>query len=312
MIYDVIIVGLGPAGVAAGIYASRKKLNTLIVGEEFGGQSVVSADIQNWIGTSSLSGVEMAERLEKHLKAGENIKIVSGEKIEVIEKVKVDAGFFFRLKSNKNNIFEAKTLLIASGSRRRPLNVPGEKEFSGKGVFYCSICDAPLMKDKKVAVIGGGNAGLEAVGDLLPYASFIYLLEFTKILRADPLTQERFLKNEKVKVIFNVQVKEVFGEQFVQGLTYEDLNTGEEKKLELSGIFVEIGSLPNSEFVKNLVQIDKTEVIIVEPLSGKTSQEGIWAAGDVTNLPYKQNNIAMGDAIRAILNIYDYLNQKNS
>jgi alkyl hydroperoxide reductase subunit F len=171
-------------------------------------------------------------------------------------------------------------------------------------------CDAPLMADKKVAVVGGGNAGLESVINLLPYASLIYLMEITDQLRGDKKTQERALQGEKVKVLLNARVLEIFGDQFVTGLAYEDLTTKEQRKIDLDGVFVEIGSIPNSEFAKDLVEINRFGEIDVDPLSGRTSQEGIWAAGDVTSLPYKQNNIAMGDAVRATLSICDYLMKK--
>lgn len=197
--------------------------------------------------------------------------------------------------------------MIASGGRRKKLEIPGENRFVEKGVYYCTICDAPLMVNKKVAVIGGGNAGLESVINLLPYANQIYLIEITGQLRGDKKTQEKAWQDEKISVLLNAKPLEILGNQFVMGLIYEDLISHDWRKIELDGIFVEIGSIPNSDFAKDLVETNPFGEIVVDPLSGRTSVKGIWAAGDVTSLPYKQNNIAMGDAVRATLNICDYL-----
>jgi len=303
--FDLIIIGGGPAAVAAGIYANRKKIKTLLIADSFGGQSLVSASIENWIGEVSLSGFELAKKLEAHLKAQKNIEILEGDLVVLVEK----KDNFFEIKTQNNKIFETRYVLIASGSRRKKLNVPGEKEFEGKGVFYCSICDAPLMNNKDVAVIGGGNAGLEAVLDLIPHASKIYLLQHSNKLKGDTLTQEKIKQNPKVEILLNAETLEILGEKFVSGLKYKDLVSGEIKELKVSGIFVEIGANPNSEMVRGLVEVTEYGHIIVNPLNQKTSCEGIWAAGDVTNFPYKQNNIAVGDAIVAVLNIYEELNK---
>ena len=304
--YDVVIIGLGPAGVAAAVYAGRKKLNTLIIGKDIGGQSVVSHNIQNWIGIPSISGVQMAMQLDEHLETvKDNVKVDMGAIVEGVEKIERDGKTCFQVQT-ENNKYETKTILVASGSGRRKLGIPGERVYSGKGVFYCSICDAPLMNDKNVAVIGGGNAGLEAILDLIPYASKIYLMEVTDQLRGDKTTQEKVGNSGKVNMMFKVSPVEIIGEQFVNGIKYEDIVSREIKELAVDGIFIEIGSTPNSSFMKGLVDINKFGEIEVDPLSGKTSQDGIWAAGDVTMLPYKQNNTAIGDAVRAILNIYDH------
>jgi alkyl hydroperoxide reductase subunit F len=307
VMYDLIIIGLGPAGVAAAVYAGRNKLKTLVVGEEIGGQSVVSTNIQNWIGIPSLSGEKMAAGLADHLETvKEDVEVSLGSVATSMAKLEKNGKTMFKV-ITKDKEYEATTVLIASGGRRKKLEVPGEETFIERGVYYCTVCDAPLMADKKVAVVGGGNAGLESVINLLPYASLIYLMEITDQLRGDKKTQERALQGEKVKVLLNARVLEIFGDQFVTGLAYEDLTTKEQRKIDLDGVFVEIGSIPNSEFAKDLVEINRFGEIDVDPLSGRTSQEGIWAAGDVTSLPYKQNNIAMGDAVRATLSICDYL-----
>lgn len=303
--FDLIIVGGGPGGVAAGVYAARKKIKTLLIAETFGGQSLVSADIQNWIGTKSISGFNFAKMLEEHLRAQEGIEIVGGVLVREISK---DGGFF-KVLANDGKEFQAKTILLTSGSRRRKLDVPGETKFNGKGVAYCSTCDAPIFKSKVIAVVGGGNAGLEAAVDLLPYAKEIYLLEYADSLKGDLITQKKIKNDPKVKIITMAKTLEVLGNDFVTGLRYEDRNTGETKEIKLDGVFVEIGSMPNADMVKGLVELNKLGEIIVDHKTQQTSCKGIWAAGDVSDVLYKQNNISAGDAIKAVLDIYDHLNK---
>ena len=303
--YDLIIIGGGPAGIAAGIYASRKKIKSLLITDSFGGQSIVSDKIENWIGEKEISGFELAKKLESHLKSQQGIEILENELVSKIEKVENG----FKVFTNNNKVFETKYILVASGSSHRKLNVLGEKEFEGRGVFYCATCDAPLMKNKTAAVIGGGNSGLEAVLDLIPYASSIYLLEYGEKLKGDAITQEKIKSNPKVQIITLAQTIEITGESFVRGLKYKDRQTNEIKELKVDGVFVEIGLAPNSFLVKDLVNLNNFGEIIVDPKTQQTSLFGIWAAGDVTDFPYKQNNIAIGHAISAILNINDYLNK---
>jgi alkyl hydroperoxide reductase subunit F len=304
-IYDLAIVGGGPAGAAAGIYAARKKIKFVLIADSFGGQSVVSADIQNWIGTKSISGVKLAQDLEEHLRAQEGAEILM-DKVNKIEKK--EGGFL--VSTEKGKTFKTKTVLICSGSRRRKLGIPGEDKLNGRGVAYCSICDAPLFGGMDVAVVGGGNAGLEAVVDLLPYANKIYLLEFLGELKGDALTQEKIKSNPKAEIILNAKTLEVLGEEMVSGLKYEDQLSKEIKTLDVKGVFVEIGAMPNTEFVKDLVELDKIGDIVINDRTQASSLEGIWAAGDASSILYKQNNIAAGDAVKAVLNIYDYLNGK--
>ena len=305
MVYDLIIVGGGPAGVAAGIYTARKAIKTLLLTKDFGGQSVNSASIENFIGFKSISGVDFAKTLEEHLRAQEDIEIKDGVLVSKVEKV----GGGFEVSTAGGDKFQSKTVLITLGSGYKKLNVPGEKEFEGKGVFYCSICDAPLMKGKKAAVIGGGNSGLEAAFDLLPYAEKISILEFTDSLRGDPIYQEKLKKDPKVEIITKAKTVEIFGEAFVKGLKYVDLNTNQEKMLDVSGVFVAIGYKPNTDLVKDLVKLDEFGRIVVDHKTYQTSCPGLWAAGDITDGLYNQINPAMGDAIKAVLNVYDYLNK---
>ncbi len=304
--YELIIIGGGPAGIAAGIYAARKKIKTLIITESFGGQSLVSAGVENWIGIKLVSGFDLAKMLEEHLRAQEEIEIADGDIAVSVEKTR--EGFLITTREGKK--FETKYIMMATGSQRKKLNVPGEKEFEGKGVVYCSICDAPVFKGKDVAVVGGGNAGLEAVIDLFPYAEKIYLFVRSDKLKGDQVTQDKILSNPKVKLIIMAQIEAVEGSGFVTGIRYKDSKTGETKTIPVGGVFVEIGAIPSSDLVKNLVQLDSFGNIIVDHKTQQTSNPGIWAAGDVTDVLYKQNNISAGDAIKAVLNIDDHLHKK--
>lgn len=301
--YDVIIIGGGPAGCAAAVYVARKKMKAMIIADEFGGQSTVSADIENWIGDIRLSGQELGEKFEKHVRAQEDLEIKQpehGKKVEEIE-----SGF--RVVTDKGD-YETKTVIVTTGARRRKLNVPGEKEFDGRGVVYCSTCDAPLFRNRDVVVIGGGNSGLEAVQDLIPYANSIKLLEYSDQLKGDPVTVQDIKSSEKLtEIIFNAETKEIHGDGLVNAITYLDRESGEEKRLETGGVFIEIGAIPNSEIVKGLVDINDYGEIILDHLDSSTSKPGIFAAGDVTDEKFKQNNISAGDGVKAALAAYHFV-----
>ena len=301
--YDLIIIGGGPAGAAAGVYAGRKKMKTLLITESFGGQSIVSDNIENWIGTKKLSGFELAKTLEEHIRTHENVEIKMPEKTTVVKVI--EGGW--EISTDKSNVYQSKTLIVASGGRRRRLNIPGEDKFDGKGVSYCSTCDAPLFKDKIVAIVGAGNAGAEAVIDLNQYALKIYWINRGLVPTADPETVEEIKKLVKVSAVNNVETQEITGEKFVSGLKYLDKQDNQIKELPVGGVFVEIGSVPNSEFMKDLVEMNKGEEIIVDHKTGATSKPGIFAAGDVTDEIYKQNNISAGDGVAAALSAYNYL-----
>lgn len=307
MFYDLIIIGGGPAGVAAGIYASRKKIKALLITDSFGGQAVISDTINNFIGYKSISGVELKNKLEEQLRGQSNlIDIKEGTKIEKIEKKDGD----FSVITDKGETIETKTILIAMGSSPRRLNVPGEAEFAGKGVFYCTICDAPLMNGKAAAVVGGGNSGLESVIDLLPYADKIYLFEYSENLKGDPIYVDKIKNSGKVEIHTMAAVKEILGEKFVSGLKYEDRKTGEIKEIKLNGVFISIGYRPNSDLVKDLVKLNEKGEIVVNHQTQQASLEGIWAAGDIADSLYNQISVAIGDAVKAVLNIYDFLIKK--
>jgi thioredoxin reductase len=302
-IYDLAIIGGGPAGVAGGVYAARKKIKTVLITEHFRGQSAVSGEIQNWIGTTTISGDDLAKNLENHLKSySKDIDIKEKEIVKEI--IKTDN--FFEIKTNKNS-YQAKTILIATGSAHRKLQIKGAEEFEGKGIVYCATCDAPLFGDAEVAVIGGGNSAFEAVSQLLAYAKKITILQRSEF-RAEPITVEKILSNPKVTGITNVDLLEVKGDKFVTGLVYKNKITNETKELPVSGIFVEVGASPSVEFIKNgLVKLNEQEQIIVNPKNQKTETAGVWAAGDCTDGLYKQNNIAVGDAAKAVEDIYRFL-----
>ncbi|MBU2082205.1 FAD-dependent oxidoreductase [Patescibacteria group bacterium] len=309
MIYDTIIIGGGPAGVAAGVYSARKKLKTLIITESFGGQSTVAENIENWIGAKKISGIEFAKMLEEHIRAQENVEIKMPENVVDIKELPGDptARAGWEVTTDKNNSYQARTLIVTSGGRRRRLNVPGEDKFKGKGVAYCSTCDAPVFKNKSVAVIGGGDTGLEAAIDLAQYAARVYLISNKESLVGDLSIQEMVKNSEKITVIENANVQEILGDKFVSGLKYFDKNDNQIKDLDVEGIFVEIGSTANSEFIKKLVNTNQKGEIIIDHKTGATSRPGIFAAGFITDEIYKQNNISAGDGVTAALSVYNYL-----
>ncbi|MDE2078789.1 MAG: FAD-dependent oxidoreductase [Patescibacteria group bacterium] len=303
--YDIAIIGGGPGGCAAGVYAARKLLKTVLITEEFGGQSIVSEEIQNWIGTEKVSGADLAKKLESHVRAyaGDVVDIMKGERI-----VKMETGDnCFRLTTKSGKTFDAKTVFIATGGTRRKLEVPGAKEFDQKGLTYCASCDGPLFGGMDVAVVGGGNAGFETALQLLEYAKSVTLLQHRDVYTADPVTVEKVLQHPNMTGILNADVEEIFGEGFVKGLRYKDKKTGETKTLNVAGVFVEIGLVASTEFAKDHVEMDQYNRIIVDPKTQKTSCEGVWAAGDCTDALYHQNNIAVGDAVKAVEDMFVHL-----
>ena len=302
-LYDTTIIGGGPAGAAAAVYAGRKKLKTLMLTESFGGQSAVSSSIENWIGEKTITGEALAQKLEEHVRRQEGVEINMPQRVVGVKEAPECT---FEVSTDKDAVYRSKTLIVASGARRRRLNVPGEDEFDGKGVAFCSTCDAPLFQDEDVAVVGGGNAAFETVIDLMAYARKIYLL-WRDPLEGDPVTREKVEKASKVSIIGSVEVEKITGDQSVSGLSYRNSETGETKDMSVKGVFVEIGSVPNSEFLQGLVEINENGEIVIDHRTARTSKDGIFAAGDVTADPFKQNNIAAGDGVRAALSVYYYV-----
>lgn len=301
--YELVIIGGGPAGTAAAVYASRKRLKTLLITSEWGGQSIVSETIYNWIGTTQISGNDLANNLKNHVLAnvGESLEVKEGLRIEKITK----EGEIFELKADNGEIIKTETILIATGSKRRKLEAKNADKLEHRGLTYCATCDGPLFADQDVAVIGGGNAAFESAAQLLAYCKSVTLINRSDSFRADQITVDKVLKNEKIKAIKNVEILEVKGDKFVEGIVYKE--SGEEKTLNVTGIFVEIGQLPNTDFVKDVVPLDKIGRIKINPTNQKTETPGIWAAGDCTDVLYHQNNIAAGDAVRALEDIYIHI-----
>lgn len=299
--YELTIIGGGPAGVSAAVYAARKKLKTIFITENFGGQSYDSLDIQNWIGTPHISGVELGKSFENHLKeyAGKDLELLIGNRVDSINKI--DGGFSIVV-AEKN--ISAKTILIATGSSRRKLDVPGAKDFENKGIVYCASCDGPLYSGKNVVVVGGGNAGFETAAQLLSYCPSVTLISHGNKFKADELTVEAVSNNPNFKGILNAEPVEVKGEQFVKSFVYKNISTGETTEIPVEGVFVEIGLIPNTNFLKDLVDLNQYGQIKIDPRNQKTSNPNIWAAGDATNVLYHQNNIAAGDGVRALEDIY--------
>ena len=303
--YDLAIIGGGPAGVAAGVYAARKRLKTIFITEAFGGQSVDSMGIENWIGTPKISGADFAKVLEEHLRAysREVVDIKTGETVQNISKESEG----FKIETSKSS-YQSKTVLVTTGSSRRKLEIPGAKEFENKGITYCASCDGPLFADQDVAVIGGGNAAFESAAQLLSIAKSVTLLNRSDKFRADEVTVEKVLSHPKMKVIKNVTLKEIKGDNFVTSLAYEEAS--EMKEIPVTGIFVEIGLIPTTWFVKDLLPLNQYGQITVDPKSKKTAVDGVWAAGDSTDGLYHQNNIAAGDAVKALEDIYLHLHAR--
>ncbi len=303
-IYDTVIIGGGPAGVAAAVYAARKQLSTVVIAEYFGGKSFVSSGIENWIGEINLSGGELAERLENHTRAQKTIDVKAPDSVLNVRMVDGD---LFELKTENGDTVRSRTLIIASGARRRRLGVPGEDTFEGRGVAFCSTCDAPFFRDTVVAVVGSGNAALESGVDLLSYAKKVYMLVRGDDFKGDPVTQEKLLRSPQVELLRNTAIVEIEGEDSVTGLVYKNTKDGTINKLAVDGVFVEIGSMANTEFLDKLVQTNGYGEIVINSKTAETSRPGVFAAGDVTDDPYKQNNIAAGDGVKAALSAYGYL-----
>lgn len=305
--YDLIILGGGPAGVAAAVYAARKQLKTVIITSEFGGQSTVSELIYNWIGTTEISGADLASNLKKHALyyKGPFLDVIEGEKTTKVAKEESK----ITITTDKGNSYESRALLVATGSGRRKLDAINADQFEHKGITYCASCDGPLFADQDVLVIGGGNAGFETAAQLLAYCKSVTMVHRSAEFRADEITVKKIMENPKFKAITNAEILRVDGEQFVNSLTYKDKISGEEHQIFTTGIFVEVGQIPNTDFMKGVVEIDQFGKIVVDPMTQMTSIPGIWAAGDCTNGRYHQNNIAAGDAVKALEDLYIWVHK---
>jgi alkyl hydroperoxide reductase subunit F len=305
--YDLIILGGGPAGAAASVYSARKQLKTLLLTAEFGGQSVVSELIYNWIGTPEIKGADLGENLKKHIQyyKGPYLDIIEGEMVTAVSK----EDKIITIKTESGKTYVTRGLLVATGSSRRKLIAEKADTFEHKGITYCASCDGPLFADQDVLVIGGGNAGFESAAQLLAYCKSVTMVHRSEQFRADEITVKKVRENPKFKVITNADIIGVEGDMFVTSLTYKDKISGETHTIPTTGIFVEIGQIPNTGFMKGIVAIDEFDKIIVDPMTQMSSTEGIWAAGDCTNGKYHQNNIAAGDAVKALEDAYIWLHK---
>jgi alkyl hydroperoxide reductase subunit F len=300
-VFDMLIVGGGPAGASASIYAARKGLTTGIVAERFGGQVLDTLAIENFISVAETEGPKLAAALEQHV-LSYPVDVMKHERVK-----KVVPGDVLSVELDSGAVLSAKTVIVATGARWRDMNVPGEAEYRTRGVTYCPHCDGPLFKGKRVAVIGGGNSGVEAAIDLAGVVAHVTLLEFAAELKADDILQRKLRSMPNVDIIVSAKTTEVVGDgRQVVGLVYEDRTTGDKKSLEIAGIFVQIGLLPNTDFLKGTVELSRFGEIVVDH-HGKTSVPGLFAAGDCTTVPYKQIIIATGDGAKAALGAFDYL-----
>ena len=303
--FDVLVVGGGPAGAAAAIYAARKGIRTGVAAERFGGQVLDTMAIENFISVQETEGPKLVRALEEHVKQYE-VDIMNLQRASAIIPAS-QAGELHEVRFDSGASLKAKTLVLATGARWREMNVPGELEYRGKGVAYCPHCDGPLFKGKRVAVIGGGNSGVEAAIDLAGIVAHVTLIEFDSQLRADAVLQKKLNSMNNVTIIKSALTTEVKGDgQKVSALVYQDRSTEQLHTVELEGIFVQIGLLPNSDWLKGVIELSPRGEIIVDAKGG-TNVPGIFAAGDVTTVPYKQIVIAIGEGSKAALSAFDHL-----
>lgn len=303
MTYDLIIIGAGPAGITAGIYATRKSIKTLLLTKDFVGQVGKSAEIDNWPGESAISGVDLINKFKTHL---EQYKIDIKEGEEVVKVKKEEQGFIVVTKTKE---FSAKSVIIASGRTPRKLGIDGEEEFSGKGVSYCVICDGPFFKEKRVAVVGGGNAGFETALELSKYTKKVFIIEAEKEVLADQVLQNRAKESENIEIHTSKQAEKVTGNVMVEKLICFDKETNKKIELDIDGVFIEIGSVPVTEYLKDIVEFNERGEVKVNSETCETTTKGLFAAGDINSKKWKQIVTATADGARAALASYEYLNK---
>ena len=305
--FDLIIIGASAAGISASIYAARRRLNFKIISGDVGGEVATSGEIENWPGIIHTNGIELADKFKQHALANQ-VVIEDGKSVNEIKK----EGSYFLIKGTANGgtPFEekAKTVLVATGVHPRELNISGEKEFRNKGVSYCTVCDGPLFGGQVVATIGGGNSSLESAIMLADIASKVYLINKNAYFKGEQVLIDKVTQNPKVEIIYEAKTQKILGDNFVNALEYQD-KSGQIHKLDVKGIFVHIGQIPNSGFITG-IELDEVKQIKVN-MRGETNMPGLYAAGDVTNIPYKQIVIAAGQGVAALLSIVDYLNKNH-
>ena len=303
--FDVLIVGGGPAGASAAVYAARKGIRTGVACERFGGQVLDTLGIENFISVKETEGPKFALALEEHVRAYD-VDIMNLQRATALVPNSGPGKNLIEVQLESGASLKSKTVILSTGARWRNINVPGEQEFKNKGVAYCPHCDGPLFKGKRVAVIGGGNSGVEAAIDLAGIVGHVTLIEYDTALRADAVLQRKLKSLANVDVFTNAQTTEITGDQKVNGLIYKDRATGELKTVPLEGVFIQIGLVPNTDWLKGVVELSKHGEIIVDA-KGQTSLSGVFAAGDATTVPFKQIIIAAGDGAKAALGAFDYL-----
>ncbi|WP_448587540.1 NAD(P)/FAD-dependent oxidoreductase [Thermocrinis sp.] len=296
---QLIIIGGGPAGISASIYAARKKMDFLLITKDVGGQVIKAGNIENYLGYAIVDGIIFVERMMEHMRKMEVEPVID----EVVDIKKTDGGFEVSTASGQTHL--TKTILFCTGAEHRRLNIPGEKEYTGRGVSYCYTCDAPFFKGKNVAVVGGGNSGFEAVEQLLNYAKSVYLLEISDKFKADEVLKEKVLKNERLTPLLRHKVLEARGDGlFLKSILVENLETGQVREIEVEGLFVEIGLEPNTKLAEKLGVLLTSRGEIIIDCNNRTSEKGVYAAGDCTNIFAKQIITAAGDGAKALLSIY--------
>lgn len=299
MVFDLIIIGGGPAGLTSAVYAARKKMDTLLLTTEFGGQLMWTREIENYMGYQFISGPELMGKFEEQVK-----RFAVETKYEEVISLQVNDDGTFRVKTTDSE-YQSKTVILASGKRSRRLGVPGEMEFAGRGVSYCATCDGPLFSGKTVAVVGGGNSAVQAAIELSAVAPTVYLVSKGKYI-ADPIVLDKMKATENIIELQGYLSEGVYGDDVVEKLTLREIASGAGRELAVQGVFVEVGLQPNSEFLENLVTLNERKELIID-CRAKTNIPGLFAAGDVTNGPDKQIVIAAGDGAKAALMAYDYL-----
>lgn len=298
--FDILVIGGGPGGASAAIYAARKGIRTGIVAERFGGQIQDTATIENFIGTKAIEGSQLANNLAEHVKEYD-IDVMSSQRAVGLKK-----NDYVEIELENGATLKSKAVVIATGASWRKIGVPGEEEYRNKGVAYCPHCDGPLFEGKRVAVIGGGNSGIEAAIDLAGITEHVTVLEFADELKADSVLQDRVKELSNVDIITNAQTTEITGDETVNGIKYIDRETNEEHHIELEGVFVQIGLVPNTDWLGDAVERNRFGEIVVDR-NGKTNVEGVFAAGDCTDETYKQIIISMGASATASLSAFDYI-----
>lgn len=313
-VYDLIIIGAGPAGVSAAVYAGRQQLKMLIISKDIGGQVAKKAvDIENYPGFSKISGPDLVDLYSQQLKANK----LQVQHDEVLGIEKKDDKFLVRVKGTSSSqaragkTYQAISVIVTSGAESKKISVPGEEEFAGKGVSYCSLCDGPVFKDKAVAVVGGGNNGFESAIFLSNYVKKIYILEYSGQVKADKENQDLILKHKNIEVMTNAKILRIEGKTFVNSITYEDLVNKKENTLQVDGVFVEIGYTPSTLFVKDLVDLNEKDEIIFDPKTLETKTPGLFSAGDCNVSKYKQIVMASGQGATAALSAYEYIKKAN-